>query len=235
MHFDRNDHTVTSLPRLNEPAPYFDAETTHGRRTLEDYAGRWLLLFSHPADFTPVCTSEFVALARAGADFAALDCDLLGLSVDSAYAHIAWLRSIKESFGVEVDFPVIEDVSLRVAAAYGMVHPGESDTSAVRAAFVIDPDGMLRALSYYPMTVGRSVAELVRLVAALRTSAETGLATPEGWQPGDEAVEPPPRTLAEASLRVLDSQAAPDWYFKRRAVAEPRATYDAQTDNTRDS
>lgn len=217
MIHDTQHNTCPGLPRLNEPAPYFAAETTHGPRSLEDYAGRWLLLFSHPADFTPVCTSEFVALARASERFRALDCELLGLSVDSTYAHIAWVRAIRERFGVEIDFPVIEDVSLRVAAAYGMVHPGESDTAAVRAVFVIDPDGMLRALSYYPMTTGRSVAELLRLVAALQLSARTGLATPEGWQPGDAAVERPPRTVAEAAARPIDRADSPDWYFTRCA------------------
>ena len=215
---ERQSTDGAGLPRLNEPAPYFAANSTHGHVTLEDFAGRWLLLFSHPADFTPVCTSEFVALAQASERFESLDCALLGLSVDSTYAHIAWVRAIRERFGVEIEFPVLEDVSLRVARAYGMVHPGESDTTAVRAAFVVDPDGMLRAMTYYPLTTGRNVAELLRLVEALQTSAVTGLATPEGWQPGDPAVEPPPCTVAEAAARPIDGEHSPDWYFTRRAV-----------------
>lgn len=201
------------MPRLNEPAPDFDADTTHGRRRLEDYAGRWLLLFSHPADFTPVCTSEFVALAQAWPEFQALECDLLGLSVDSKYAHIAWLRSIRESFGVEVPFPVVDDLSMRVAHEYGMIQPGASDTSAVRAAFVIDPDGMLRAMQYYPMTTGRSVAELLRLVRALRETVEHRASTPEGWQPGQPLLQPPPQTLTEAQLRERQHPDSPTWYF----------------------
>jgi peroxiredoxin 2/4 len=159
-----------SLPRLNEPAPDFEARTTHGLRRLEDYAGRWLVLFSHPADFTPVCTSEFLAFSRSYDEFQHEECDLLGLSVDSTYAHIAWLRAIREKFATEVPFPVIEDISMRVAEAYGMVHPRASDTSTVRATFVIDPDGMLRAMIYYPMSVGRSIDEILRLVRALRTA-----------------------------------------------------------------
>lgn len=218
---DDTHENYAGLPRLNEPAPYFEAETTQGPRSLEDYAGRWLVLFSHPADFTPVCTSEFVALARAAEEFAALDCDLLGLSVDSTYAHIAWIRAIKERFHVDVRFPVIEDVSLRIARSYGMVHPGESDTAAIRAVFVIDPDGMLRAMTYYPLSTGRNIDELLRLVQALQLSARTGLATPAGWRPGDAAVERPPRTLAEADARRIDPEGSPDWYFTRCAADLP--------------
>ena len=144
-------------PRLNEPAPEFDADTTHGPRALEDYAGRWLVLFSHPADFTPVCTSEFIAFARAHDRFQEQGCDLLGLSVDSLQSHLAWVRDIESSFGVAIPFPVIADPSLTVARAYGMVHPGASDTSAVRTVFVIDPDGVLRAFLAYPLPTGRSV------------------------------------------------------------------------------
>ncbi|QDU66105.1 peroxiredoxin [Engelhardtia mirabilis] len=205
-----------ALPRLNEPAPYFMADTTHGPRALEDYAGRWLLLFSHPADFTPVCTSEFVALARAQAQFDALDCALLGLSVDSTYAHIAWVRAIEDKFGVRVEFPIIDDASMAVARLYGMVHPGESECASVRAVFVIDPDGMVRAMQVYPMTTGRSIDELLRLVRALRMSADTGLATPEGWQPGDDVVEVPPRTVQEANRAPQAGVERLDWYFARR-------------------
>jgi peroxiredoxin 2/4 len=206
------------LPRLNEPAPDFEARTTHGVRRLEDYAGRWLVLFSHPADFTPVCTSEFVAFSQRFDDFQREQCDLLGLSVDSTYAHIAWLRAIREKFAVEVPFPVIEDISMRVASAYGMVHPQASDTSTVRATFVIDPDGMLRAMVYYPLAVGRSIDEILRLVRALRTAAEHRMATPENWQPGDPVVEPPPETMLAAEADAPLNGECVDWYFRRRGL-----------------
>ncbi|MEQ8768410.1 MAG: peroxiredoxin [Planctomycetota bacterium] len=208
------------LPALNEPAPDFDADTTLGRRRLEDYVGRWLVLFSHPADFTPVCTTEFAAFARLHDRFLAIGCDLLGLSIDSVYAHIAWLRSIQERLGVEVGFPVIADSSMRVAHAYGMIHPGASDTSAVRATFVIDPDGILRAMVYYPMTNGRSVPEILRLVQALRTSATHHVATPEGWQPGDSVLRPPPSTLQELAARESEHPESTDWYLARQDLPE---------------
>lgn len=204
-----------ALPRLNEPAPDFTAQTTHGKRELADYAGRWLVLFSHPADFTPVCTTEFVAFAKAHDRFQALGCELLGLSIDSTYAHIAWMRSIKESFGVDVPFPIVEDLSMEVAHAYGMIQPGASDTSAVRATFVIDPDGVLRAMLYYPMTNGRSVEEILRLVTALQTTAEHKIATPEGWVPGDAVIVPPPKTLAEADARAGEGYDTTTWYFSK--------------------
>ncbi len=150
------------LPRLNAPAPDFKAVTTHGVKSLSDYKGKWLILFSHPADFTPVCTTEFTAFARAHDQFAAMNCDLLGLSIDSVYAHLAWVLNIKEKFGVDIKFPIIEDLKMEVAQAYGMIHPGAADTQAVRATFVIDPAGILRAMVYYPMSNGRSIDEFLR-------------------------------------------------------------------------
>ena len=213
-----NDEPAPSLPRLNDPAPDFEARTTHGPRKLEDYAGRWLVLFSHPADFTPVCTSEFVRFSQLYQEFQNEQCELLGLSVDSTYAHIAWLRSIREKLGVEVPFPVIEDISMRVASAYGMVHPRASDTSTVRATFVIDPDGMLRAMVYYPLAVGRSIDEVLRLVRALRTAAEHRMATPENWQPGEPVVEPPPETLLAADADAPQGGRCVDWYFRQRPL-----------------
>jgi peroxiredoxin (alkyl hydroperoxide reductase subunit C) len=207
------------MPGLNRPAPDFDAETTHGRRSLADYKGKWLVLFSHPADFTPVCTTEFVAFAKAYDRFKALDCELLGLSIDSTFAHIAWIRSIEQNFGIEIPFPIIEDLSMRVASAYGMIQPGASDTSAVRATFVIDPEGILRAMVYYPMTNGRSIDEFVRLVKALRTSDANGVATPEGWQPGEPVIVPPPKTVAEARARADQGYDYTDWYFSKKKMA----------------
>lgn len=211
--------TIVSLPRLNERAPEFDAPTTHGRKTLSDYEGKWLVLFSHPADFTPVCTTEFIAFAKAHKDFQAINCELLGLSIDSHYSHIAWDRNIEEKFGVKIPFPIIADLTMTVAKAYGMIHPGASDTQAVRATFVIDPNGVLRAMLYYPMTNGRSIPEILRLVKALQTSTEHGVATPEGWQPGDKVIVPPPTTTEEAEHRFKSGEyECVDWYFCKKSL-----------------
>ena len=206
------------MPRLNEPAPDFEAVTTHGVRKLSDYQGKWLILFSHPSDFTPVCTTEFIAFARAHDKFAALNTELLGLSIDSKYAHIAWVRSIKEKFGVDIRFQIIEDLSMRVAHTYGMVMPGASDTSAVRATFVIDPQGVLRAMVYYPMSNGRSIREFLRLVAALQTADANKVATPENWQPGEPVIVPPPQTTEAADARKDEGYDYTDWYFSKKAL-----------------
>ena len=147
----------TALPRIGDPAPQFTAETTFGTLKLEDFRGSWLILFSHPADFTPVCTTEFMGFARHYDEFQAMNTELLGLSIDSHYSHVAWVRNIKEKWDVDIQFPIIADLSMEVARAYGMIQPGASDTSAVRATFVIDPEGILRAMVYYPMNAGRSV------------------------------------------------------------------------------
>lgn len=214
---------VPAMPRLNEPAPAFEAKTTHGPRKLLDYKGKWLVLFSHPADFTPVCTTEFVAFARAHPRFQALNCELLGLSIDSNYAHIAWARNIEDKFGVKIPFPIIEDLSMKVANAYGMIQPGASDTSAVRATFLIDPDGKLRAMVYYPMSNGRSVEEFLRLLEALQTSDKHGVATPEAWKPGEKVIVPPPQTQADAEKRKGEGYDYTDWYFSKKDLKKPAA------------
>ena len=206
------------MPRLNEKAPAFNARTTHGVKTLEDYQGKWLVLFSHPADFTPVCTTEFMAFAKAYPQFQAMNTELLGLSIDSHYAHVAWVRNIKEKFGVEIPFPIIEDLSMQVAHAYGMIQPGASDTSAVRATFIIDPQGVLRAMVYYPMSNGRSIPEFIRLVQALQTSDEHKVATPEGWQPGDKVIVPPPADMDAAEARMNEGYECVDWYFCQKSL-----------------
>jgi peroxiredoxin (alkyl hydroperoxide reductase subunit C) len=210
---------AVSLPRINEPAPAFSAKTTFGDRSLSDYRGKWLVLFSHPADFTPVCTTEFTAFAKAAGDFAAINCELLGLSIDSIYSHLAWVGNIKEKFGVEIPFPIIEDLSMRVANAYGMIHPGAADTAAVRATFIIDPNGIMRAMVYYPMTNGRSVAEILRLVRGLQTSLTHGVATPEGWQPGDKVLVGAPLTVAGVETRMKEGLETTDWYFSKKTLA----------------
>ena len=213
-----DDTTLATGPRMNQTAPDFNAVTTHGNRKLADYQGKWLVLFSHPADFTPVCTTEFMAFAKRQDEFSKLNTELFGLSIDSHYSHLAWVRNIKEKFNVEVNFPIIADLNMKVANAYGMIQPGASDTSAVRATFIIDDKGVLRAMVYYPMTNGRSIDEIVRLVTALQTSDENGIATPEGWQPGDKVIVPPPATTEAAEARMNEGYECTDWYFCKKSL-----------------
>jgi len=186
---------------------------------LSDYLGKWLVLFSHPADFTPVCTTEFMVFAKRKDEFQALNTELLGLSIDSHYSHLAWTRNIKEKFGVDIPLPIIADLDMKVAKSYGMIHPGAADTSAVSATFIIDDKDVLRAMVYYPMTNGRLIDEFVRLVTVLQTSDREKIATPEGWQPGDKVIVPPPVTAADAKARINEGYECVDWYFYRRDVA----------------
>ena len=182
------------FPILGEPAPDFEAVTTHGKLKLSDLKGKWVVLFSHPADFTPVCTTEFIAFSQAEAEFKALNVQLIGLSIDSVHSHLAWVMSVKEKMGVEIPFPIIADLDMNVASLYGMVHPGQSSTAAVRAVFFIDDKGILRAMIYYPLSNGRYIPEIIRLVKALQTSDKAGVATTADWQPGDKVVVPAPST-----------------------------------------
>ncbi len=195
--------------KIGDQAPIFRARTTLGEISLNDFQGRWLLFFSHPADFTPVCTSEFVALAKASERFAALDCALLGLSVDSLYAHLAWVRAIRDLFGVLIPFPIVEDPSMAVGRAYGMIDDDATDSAAVRAAYFIDPAGVIRAMTWYPMNVGRSVEEMLRLLAALQRTQAQDVLAPEGWQPGQDLLLPPLQSQADQ----LDT---PDWFYRVR-------------------
>ena len=207
------------LPRLNEPAPAFDAETTHGRKTLADYKGKWLILFSHPADFTPVCTTEFMAFQERKATFDSMNCELLGLSIDSHHSHNAWVLNIKEKFGVDIEFPIIADLDMKVATSYGMIHPGAADTSAVRATFIIDPEGVLRAMVYYPMSNGRQIDEFVRLLEAMQTSDENACATPENWRKGEKVIVPPAATIDEAKARMDSGEyECVDFYFCKKSI-----------------
>lgn len=208
-----------ALPQLNQAAPNFEAVTTHGIKKLDDYKGKWLVLFSHPADFTPVCTTEFIAFAKRAEEFKAVNTELLGLSIDSHYAHMAWVRNIKEKFSVDIPFPIIADLDMKVAKSYGMIHAGAADTSAVRATFIIDDKGVLRAMVYYPMSNGRSIDEFLRLVKAMQTSDANGIATPEGWQPGDKVIVPPPATSEAAEARMNEGYECVDWYFCKKEVA----------------
>ena len=211
------ENTV-GLPQLNARAPEFKAVTTSGPRTLDDYKGKWLILFSHPADFTPVCTTEFIGFAKHFDKFQSMNCELLGLSIDSLFSHLAWMRNIKEKFGVTIPFPIIEDIKMDVARAYGMIHPGAADTQAVRATFFIDPKGVLRAMVYYPMSNGRSIEEFVRLLEAMQTSDANSVATPEGWTPGCKVIVPPPKTAAAAEARASEGYDTIDWYYSTKSL-----------------
>jgi peroxiredoxin (alkyl hydroperoxide reductase subunit C) len=207
-----------SLPRLNEPAPDFEAETTHGTLRLSDFRDSWLILFSHPADFTPVCTTEFVAFAEIFPELQKRNVNLIGLSVDSIYSHIAWVRNIEEKLGIKIPFPVIADLNKVVASAYGMVQPGESTTEAVRCVFVIDPKGIIRLMLYYPLSTGRNMQEILRIIDALQTSDEAAVATPANWVPGEKVIIPPPTTQMEAEARVDASYEYTDWYLCKKEL-----------------
>lgn len=205
-----------ATPMIGTPAPAFAARTTMGERALADYRGRWLVFFSHPADFTPVCTSEIIAFARAAERFAAIGCDLLGLSIDSLYSHLAWLENIRSHFGVRVPFPLIEDPSMAIARAYGMLDANAQSSATVRSTFVIDPDGIIRAMTSYPLSVGRSIEEHWRLVAALQHGDAEGVQTPAEWRSGEPTLAPAPVTAEELEgARLTDQLDRIDWYYRR--------------------
>ena len=214
------------LPRINEPAPDFEAKSTHGVIKLSDYTakGKWIMLFSHPADFTPVCSTEFIEFARHARDFEERNVQLIGVSIDSVYSHIAWVRSIEQTAGVKVTFPLVADLDQKVARTFGMVHEAVSDTSAVRAVFFIDPKGVIRALLYYPLSLGRNVEELIRVFDALQTTDANAVSTPANWRPGDPVIVPAPLTQQDAEKRIeagrngdgLDVQ---EWYLTRKKLA----------------
>jgi peroxiredoxin (alkyl hydroperoxide reductase subunit C) len=202
-----------SLPRLNEPAPEFEAVTTHGKLKLSDFRGKWVILFSHPADFTPVCTTEFVAFSKAYEEFVKRNTQLIGLSIDSIYSHLAWIQNIEKNFGVKVPFPIIADLDMKVATLYGMVHPQASSTQAVRAVFFIDEKGILRAMVYYPLSNGRNIQEIIRLLDALQTSDKYGVATPANWTPGEKVIVSPPATQESVEKRLKEGYECVDWYL----------------------
>lgn len=207
------------LLQLNGPAPDFEADTTHGRIRLSEWnKDKWVLLFSHPADFTPVCTTEFIGFAQRYQEFDKRNVMLLGNSVDSIYSHIAWARNIKEKFSVDIPFPIIADLDMKVARLYGMLHEPSSDTAPVRAVFFIDPKRTVRAMIYYPLNAGRNIDEVLRVIDALQMVDETGLAAPANWRPGEPAMVPPPKTLGEAHERFgMEGAEVTDWYFTKKA------------------
>ena len=212
-----------SIPLIGEKAPAFKAETTQGPINFpEDYKGKWVIFFSHPADFTPVCTTEFMTFAAMQPEFEKLNCKLLGLSIDSTYSHIAWLRTIKEKIeykgmkGIEVTFPVISDLTMEVSKAFGMLQASASNTQAVRAVFIIDPESVVRAILYYPLSNGRNMEEIKRLLIAIQLSDQHKVATPANWQPGDEVIVPPAGSCGTAKDRVEKPEADTrvlDWFM----------------------
>jgi len=214
---------ILSMPRIGDKAPEFKAITTQGQLNFPaDYKGKWIILFSHPADFTPVCTSEFMTFAKREPEFSALNCQLVGLSIDGLYSHIAWLRTIKEKIefkgmkNIEVTFPLIEDITMEVAKKYGMIQDGESSTKAVRAVFFIDPKGIVRALIYYPLSMGRNFDELKRALIAMQTADAFNVATPADWQPGDDVIVPTAGSCGMAK-DIMESKdegvTCYDWFF----------------------
>ncbi len=219
-----------SMPRIGDKAPSFSAKTTQGNINFpDDYLGKWSILFSHPADFTPVCTSEFMTFASMQDEFDALNCQLVGLSVDGLYSHIAWLRTIKEKIeykgmkNVEVKFPLIEDISMNVASKYGMISPNESATQAVRAVFFVDPKGIIRTIVYYPLSLGRNFDELKRIVIGLQTADEFGVALPADWRPGDDVIVPTAGSCGVAQERMESKDEdvhCYDWFFCTKKLSK---------------
>jgi peroxiredoxin (alkyl hydroperoxide reductase subunit C) len=207
---------TAGMPRIGERAPDFQALTTHGPLSMSDLKGQWVVLFSHPADFTPVCTTEFVALARLAEEFAKRNVKLVGLSVDSIHSHLAWLRNIEEKLGVKIPFPVIADVDMKVANKFGMIQPEASTTAPVRALFVIDPEGFIQALVYYPLQTGRSTDEILRLIDALQTTYQHHVATPADWRPGEKVIVPPPLTQEQVEELQRSDYEKIDFYLMKR-------------------
>lgn len=214
---------ITAMPRIGDKAPSFEAVTTQGNINFpEDYKGEWAILFSHPADFTPVCTSEFMTFASLEDKFNKANCKLVGLSIDGLFSHIAWLRTIKDKIefkgmkNIEVKFPLIEDISMNVAKKYGMIQPGESKTQAVRAVFFIDPKGTIRAIIYYPLSLGRNFDEIYRALIAMQTADKFSVATPADWIPGDDVIVPPAGSCGTANDRMETKEegvTCHDWFF----------------------
>lgn len=214
--------TENKMPLIGDPAPSFKAVTTQGEINFPaDYKGKWVILFSHPADFTPVCTTEFMTFASMADEFKAMNTELVGLSVDSLYSHIAWLRKIqelewKDKKKVEVKFPLIEDIRMDVANKYGMIQPGQSNTQAVRAVFVVDPEGKIRLILYYPLSTGRNFDEIKRIILALQKSDADNVATPADWRPGDDVIVPTAGSCGTAKERMdnqTDDQYCLDWFM----------------------
>jgi peroxiredoxin (alkyl hydroperoxide reductase subunit C) len=215
------------LPLIGDPAPEFRAQTTHGPIEFpKDFRGKWVVLFSHPADFTPVCTTEFVAFQRRYEEFKQLGCELIGLSIDQVFSHIKWVEWIKEKLGVEIKFPIIADNTGKIGTLFGMLHPEAAESQTVRAVFIIDPKGIVRAIIYYPLNVGRNMDEILRLVKALQLADKEKIAIPAGWPNneliGDRVIVPPPGSEEDAKKRLEEAKTGAvkcyDWWFCHKKV-----------------
>lgn len=207
-----------AMPRIGDVAPDFTAKTTAGELTLSDYGkDSWVIMFSHPADFTPVCTTEMSGFAVDKKWFAERNTKLIGLSIDSVHSHLAWVNNVREKTGVYMDFPIIADLDMKVAHLYGMLHPGASETAAVRAVFYIDPQQKIRLIMYYPLNVGRNMNEIQRALVALQTADENGCAMPLNWEPGQKVIVPPPKNLTEMDERIANKDYEKvDFYLAKR-------------------
>ena len=214
------ENPITSMPRIGDIAPDFEAVTTKGKIKLSDFAkDKWILMFSHPADFTPVCTTEMSGFAQRKSEFDTLDTELLGLSIDSIHAHLGWVQNVRENTGVYFDFPIIADLDMKVSKLYGMLQPNESETAAVRAVFFIDPAKKIRLIMYYPLNVGRNMDEILRALEALQTSDKHKVAMPLDWKKGDKVIVGPPKTLDQLNERLSDdSLEKVDWYLAKKSI-----------------
>ncbi|SHJ53331.1 1-Cys peroxiredoxin [Tangfeifania diversioriginum] len=211
------EEKVTQMPRIGDMAPDFKANTTYGPIQFSEYnKGSWVILFSHPADFTPVCTTEMSGFAVRHNEFKELNTKLMGLSIDSIHSHVAWVNNVKKNTGVLFDFPIVEDISMNVSKLYGMLQPNESETAAVRAVFFIDPEGKIRLMMYYPLNVGRNMDEIIRVLKALQTSDKHGVALPLDWKPGDKVIVPPPKTVEAMEEREKSSYEMVDFYLAKK-------------------
>ena len=214
-----DDQTPYLMPRIGDIAPDFEQNTTHGKLRFSDFAkGKWTILFSHPADFTPVCTTEMSGFALEKPFFDAHDTKLIGLSIDSIHSHIAWVNNVREKTGVYFDFPIIADIDMRVSKLYGMLQPGESETAAVRAVFFMDPTRKIRLIMYYPLNVGRNMEEIKRVLEALQTADQYKVALPLNWKKGEKVIVPPPKTLVELEERLASNLEMVDFYLAKKSL-----------------
>lgn len=213
------EQTWNTMPRIGDQAPDFESVTTQGKIKFSEFnAGSWVILFSHPADFTPVCTTELTGFARETEFFTAHNTKLMGLSIDSIHSHIAWVNNVREKMGVLMNFPIIADIDMKVAKLYGMLQPGESETAAVRAVFFIDPSGKIRLVMYYPLNVGRNMEEIKRVLVALQTADEYKVAIPLNWKKGEKVIVPPPKTLNELEERLASPYEMVDFYIAKKEL-----------------
>ena len=211
------DNKVITMPRIGDLAPDFNASTTYGPIQFSAFnKGSWVVLFSHPADFTPVCTTEMSGFAVRHKEFKELNTKLLGLSIDSIHSHMAWVNNVKKNTGVLFDFPIIADIDMKVSKLYGMLQPNESETAAVRAVFFIDPEGKIRLIMYYPLNVGRNMDEIIRVLKALQTSDKHGVALPLNWKPGEKVIVPPPKTVKDMEEREKSNYEMIDFYLAKK-------------------